>query len=395
MKRLLKISLDLALLSFVPVLSWFCLSLILDKNLINIFTITYPIQFTWYIFKSIFSTGANINKEKDKNKDAVMSGMVIGIIIAVFLYAILLLNVVPYINYMNMDVNIYKNFTIYSVVQLFIQLVFMFVIEKLYYEEKNTLANKYSITFNLLNSIILIGTSLIIKNQLIIIITTLISISLFTLYIFIKHFDKFKFNIKLGKWIKYDSVELFNNIAFFFIFLFGLSNALEFGKDYALALTFVSLITDTQWDAFTSITIAAQIDISKKRFNYREHVKNGYKLLLILLSSSLLMFLVLFKFYNLNLLFVAIYFSFELLNFSIYPIYRINTCYLQLEYSALKTTTNKIISSVLRFLISLLATPFCTGLGQVASSIYQLVSTSLMIKKSKKNALLKVEKDMI
>ena len=94
-----------------------------------------------------------------------MSGMVIGIIIAVFLYAILLLNVVPYINYMNMDVNIYKNFTIYSVVQLFIQLVFMFVIEKLYYEEKNTLANKYSITFNLLNFIILIGTSLIIKNQ--------------------------------------------------------------------------------------------------------------------------------------------------------------------------------------------------------------------------------------
>ena len=60
MRRLLKITFDLALLSFVPVLSWFCLSLILDKNLINFLTITYPIQFTWYIFKSIFSTGANI-----------------------------------------------------------------------------------------------------------------------------------------------------------------------------------------------------------------------------------------------------------------------------------------------------------------------------------------------
>ena len=68
MKRLLKISFDLALLSFIPVLSWFCLSLIEDKNLINIFSLTYPIQYIWSVLKSIFATGANISKEKDKNK---------------------------------------------------------------------------------------------------------------------------------------------------------------------------------------------------------------------------------------------------------------------------------------------------------------------------------------
>lgn len=37
MKRLLKIAFDLALMSFIPVLSWFALSLIIDKDLINIF----------------------------------------------------------------------------------------------------------------------------------------------------------------------------------------------------------------------------------------------------------------------------------------------------------------------------------------------------------------------
>mgnify|MGYP003303531383 CR=1 FL=1 len=68
MKRLLKISFDLALLSFILILSWFCLSLIIDKNLINIFTLTYPIQFVLFIFRSIFSTGANISKEKDENE---------------------------------------------------------------------------------------------------------------------------------------------------------------------------------------------------------------------------------------------------------------------------------------------------------------------------------------
>ena len=68
MKRLLKISFDLSLLSFIPIISWLLLGIIVDKNLVNIFTLTYPIQFIYYILKSLFSTGANICKEKDKNK---------------------------------------------------------------------------------------------------------------------------------------------------------------------------------------------------------------------------------------------------------------------------------------------------------------------------------------
>ena len=69
MKRLLKIGFDLSLLSFIPIISWFLLGIIVDKNLINIFTLTYPLQFIYYILKSIFSTGANINKEKDNNQN--------------------------------------------------------------------------------------------------------------------------------------------------------------------------------------------------------------------------------------------------------------------------------------------------------------------------------------
>ena len=220
MKRLLKISFDLALLSFIPILSWFCLSLIIDKNLINIFTLTYPIQFIWYILKSIFSTSANISKEKDKNYNAVMTGIVLGSIIAFIIFGFIVINIEKYINFMNMDINIYKTFAIYSVIQLFIQLVFAFVLEKLYYEEKNDIANRYSLGFNLLNFIVLIGSSLLSKNQVVIITITLLSIFIYTIYVSIKSFNKFKFRINIFKCIKYDSVELFNNIAFFFIFLF-------------------------------------------------------------------------------------------------------------------------------------------------------------------------------
>lgn len=378
MKRLLRISFDLSLLSFIPITSWFLLGIIVDKNLINIFTLTYPLQFIYYIIKSIFSTGANISKEKDKNKDSVMSGLILGTIVSIFIFTIIILNVDNYISFMNMDISTYKNFTIYSILQLFICLEFAMMQDKLYYEEKNKLANKHSLVFNLLNFILLIGTSLITKNQIIIISTTLIPLALYTLYIYIKNSNKFKFNINVLKCIKYDSVELFNNIAFFLIFLFGLSNALEYGEMYATALTFIALITDTQWDTFDAIKEAATIDISKRKFNYIEHRNNAYKLLGILFGTSLIMFVLLYGFYDLDFKITMIYFSFEIVNFLIYPIYRIKTCYLQLEYSAFKITSNKIIASILRMFMSLLKTPFCTGIGQVCSSVYQFITVSIM-----------------
>lgn len=385
MKRLLRISFDLSLLSFIPIISWFLLGIIVDKNLINIFTLTYPLQFIYYIIKSIFSTGANISKEKDKNENAVMSGLILGTIVSIIIFTIILLNVDNYISFMNMDISTYKNFTIYSILQLFICLEFAMMQDKLYYEEKNKLANKHSLVFNLLNFILLIGTSLISKNQVIIIATTLIPLAIYTLYIYIKNSNSFKFNINVLKCIKYDSVELFNNIAFFLIFLFGLSNALEYGEMYATALTFIALITDTQWDTFDAIKEAATIDISKRKFNYIEHRNNAYKLSGILFGTSLIMFVLLYGFYDLDFKITMLYFSFEIVNFLIYPIYRIKTCYLQLEYSAFKITSNKIIASILRMFMSLLKTPFCTGIGQVCSSVYQFITVSIMFGHSFKN----------
>lgn len=380
MKRLLRISFDLSLLSFIPIISWFLLGIIVDKNLINIFTLTYPLQFIYYIIKSIFSTGANISKEKDKNKDAVMSGLVIGSIISLITFLLILINIDGYINFMNMDVNIYKTFTIYSVIEIFISLEFAFILNKLYYEGQNKLANKYSIMFNLLNLVLLVGTSLITKNQSVIVITTLIPLFLFTLYIIIKNSDKFKLKLNIPKCIKYDSVELFNNIGFLLIFLFGLSNAINFGEKYTLALTFVALITDTQWDTADAIVTAATIDISKNNFNYKEHKRNAYKLLGILFLTSLIMFSLLYRFYDLDFKITMIYFAFEIVNFLIYPIYRIKTCYLQLEWSAFKTTGNKIFSLFLRMILSLTKTPFCTGIGQACSSVYQFITVSIFFK---------------
>ena len=223
MKRLLRISFNSAVFSFIPILSWFALGLIVDKNLINVFTLTYPIQFIWAMMKSIFGTGANISKEKDKNENAVLSGMTLGTIIGFVVFGFIVLNIESYINFMNMNVAIYKEFSVYSVIQLYIQLIFSFVLEKLYFENKNKLANKYCITLNILNFIVLVILSLIFKDKMSIVITTLLVIFIYVMILTIKQYKEFKFKCNVINCIKYDSVEIFNNFAFFLIFLFGLS----------------------------------------------------------------------------------------------------------------------------------------------------------------------------
>ena len=382
MKRLLRIAFNSAIFSFIPILSWFCLGLIVDKNLANIFTLTYPLQFIWLLLKSIFGTGANISKQIDQDENAVLSGMTSGTIIGFIVFGLFALDLKSYIKFMNLDYEIYKEFALYSVIQLYIQLLFAFVLEKLYFEGKEKKANKYCIQLNLLNFVVLILSAIFIKNKISIIIITLLSIFIYTLAILIKQYRKFKLEIHIIKYIRYESVEIANNLLFFLIYLFGLSNALEYGEKYTVALNFVALITDTQWDSFDAITTVAKIDISKNKFNYTEHRNNAYRLLGILAFTTFIMLLISYRFYELDLIITFIYLSFEMANFILYPIYTLKTCYLQLGKLAKNITTNKITAGVIRFFISLIKTPYCTGIGQITSTLYQVITVNSMFYKN-------------
>lgn len=94
------------------------------------------------------------------------------------------------------------------------------------------------------------------------------------------------------------------------------------------------------------------------------------------------MFLTLQGFYELDLGITLAYLSMEILTFLIDPAQYLYTSYLQLNWSASKTTTNKIVARCLRLGLSLLPTPFCTSIGMVACSIYQLVSTKILFRKN-------------
>ena len=384
MKRLLKISFDSLFFSLMPILQWFLLGLIIDKNLINVFSITYPLQFMYSLIKSIFGVAPNIQAEKESNKNSVMSGLVLGIFFTFLIFGLFAINVDNFIRFMNMDVQIYHNFCLFSIVQLGLHSIFVIMIEKFYYEEKNTKANIYIILFNILSLFSLFVFSLITKDQVIIITGSLLMMVIFIIVMYMLEFEKFKMDFKVFKSIKYDSVDALDSLLFFFIYFFGLSNASNFGVQYLAALNFVALITDCQWDSFAAINEAAKIDLAKNKYDNRKSLKNAYRLLFILYSAIILMFIIMYNGYELNLGLVAIYLSIEIFDLAIYPIYSLKTCYLNLEYSSVKMTTNMFIASGIRVVSSFLPIPFCTSLGQLISSIYQLITTNIYMKKFKK-----------
>ena len=169
MKRLLKISLDTLIASLISILIWFVLSINVNKDLINIFTLTFPISYISSILHSIFATGANISKEKGNINDT-MSGIFFGILFTVLVMIIIVSNIDLYLNFMNYTVD--KIFVVYSVIQIFLYNILRLILTNLYYEGKNNLANKYSIIFYLINFISILFTSLFLDNSLYIVIIT-------------------------------------------------------------------------------------------------------------------------------------------------------------------------------------------------------------------------------
>lgn len=385
MNRLLRISFDTLLTSVTPILGWFLLGILVDKNLINIFSLIYPMQFVISAIKSIFGTGANISAIRDKNKESIFSGVVLGSVFGMIILGIIVLNMDKYIAFMNMDIETYKTFAMYGLIQMFLQLLLNLSLCKLYYENDNKRANKYSFCFNLINFSSLIIMSIITKEQIVIASISIIITTIFTIVMMTRLVQKTKLKINLINCIKYESVYLFAEISMFIIYLFGFKNSFNFGEKYILATSFATLITDTQWDISSAIKTVAQIDIAKRLFSYKEHMKNSRKLIYLLIISTFIMGLILYPSYKVDITATLLIVGIELISLYMYPTYITKLTYIQLEYSAIKATISKQIANILSVCCSFIPSPFCTSIGLAISVIYQLVSTQCIIQKNKLN----------
>ena len=381
MKRLLRVGFDYALSSIFPLLTWVVLSVILDSRLMNVFSLTYPFQFISSLLSNVFSTGANISGVKDKNKDAVMSGFVVGSFLGLLIFGTVVIFIEHYIRFMNMDPTFYRNFTRYSIIQMYLHMVFLFIINKLYYEGKNESANTYSVIFNLLNFGSLIFCAYIFGNCITTVVFTLMVLVLYVIIVLIRESNRFTLQLNLLQCIKYDSVDLATHVMSFFTYLIGIGTTFSYGEKYATAIAFGTLITDAQWDATTSIGTVAKIDISKSKFNYKEHLHNAYKLTTFLVISVLLMCFGLHRFYELDYSVLAVFLIVHLIAFFVIPLYSIKRYYLQLEYSVQKMVMCTISVRAIRLSTSFLKTPYCILIGEVISPMLNLIVTNVIFRR--------------
>ncbi len=381
MKRLFRIGFDIFITSFTPIVTWLLIGLIVNKSLTNVFTLTYPLQCLMGIIVSIFGVGANVSGIKDKNKNSANNGAFYGTIISIIVFGLVALNCNHYINFMNMNKETYLIFCRYSVLQILLQTILYLILMKLYYLELNEKANKISFLFNFINFITLIGSALVTKNQFIISSITLFILTIFDVILFIKNIDKIDFKLNLKNCYKYDSVACSINFMQFLIYLFGFSNSFSFGEKYVVAITFATLVTDIQWDMSTAIKNVAKIDIVKEKFDYIEHFKNAIKYITLLIISVIFMGLIVYPVYHPNIIIACIFIFLHIVDFAITPFKNIKMCYLEIEHSSIKTTVNTIIAYIIRTVISLLPTPFCTIIGQMCSTMYEFIYANITYKK--------------
>lgn len=147
---------------------------------------------------------------------------------------------------MNVDVSVFRTFTIYSMFNIFYSYVLKLVLEKLYYDKQNKKANLISIIINIINLILIITLALITKNQHITSIGTIIVMGIVLFVILFSNIKKFKFNISIIDNIKNSSIGIVENISMFIICFFGHINSYSFGMKYILASTFIGIVSDTQ-----------------------------------------------------------------------------------------------------------------------------------------------------
>lgn len=375
LKRIFRMGSGLFIYSLVPILSWIILALIKgDPRIENVFSITYPMQFVYCIMVSLFATAANIRANKEKDDNHIYSSGFWGLIISIIVFLIPTIFVDGYITFFGQDAEIYREYVIYAFTLTIIQIAFSFVIEKMYFDDREKKANLHLLIFNFTNLAVLVVSSLIFPNFLISMIITLTVMLAYVVVLLSREVKKFKINFSFLKNFKYESANIVSYLFMFAIYLFGLKNAFCAGEDYVLALTVAGLGTDAFWDGLQAISKIAKIDLSKKRYDYKNELKNASIFSAIVVLVSVVMTIALALISGAKLEIVAIYLAFQVFDMLLDPFKLIMSSFTQLEYSPILNTTVDFICKGIRTVLSIvIVSPFCTEIGQMSQCILLLI----------------------
>ena len=369
MKRLIQISLDTLLFSLMPILMWIVLGYTVQKEIANVFSLTYPLQFFFAIFTSLFAIGPNITSLKKNKTNVVYSNMIFGVIFVGIITLLLVLNIDVYIKFLNMEPEVYHLFGIYSVILLYLIFIINIIIEKLYYIKQNGTANKISFVFNISNFLLIILLTYFLPVYLGIIITLMVDFIIILILLF-KYFKREKFELMIKDNVGYTSFGIISSIFMFLTHAIGLSNSFSYGKRYITAMSIHSLTVDTQWDMLGSVSTVSKIDIARDNFNYKKSKKEAYQLLSCLIISTIIMNIVLYLYFKPNLKITIILLVISIVDMLAHPIIYMKLSYLQINDNNKKHNASYTFAETIRLLCSFIKNPFCLYIGQLAAMVY-------------------------
>ena len=169
----------------------------------------------------------------------------------------------------------------------------------------------------------------------------------------------------------------------FLIYGIGFGNSFSYGEKYAIAINFESLTTDTQWDMLYSIDTASKIDLSENQFNYKESLINAYKLLFILIGTTLLMNVTLYWYFKPDIKILFIILIVQIIDMLVDPLKTLRWSYLQINDNKKKHNIFYALSRVIRFLCSFIPSAFCTYIGQIFSMVYLYIYSKIQCRNVK------------
>lgn len=397
MKRTLKLTFAYSIHSLFPIVSWLLWGVIKDQDYAATFTMTYIYQFIWAFLLCVFGYGTETyaSWSKDNKRNIALSGTIVGTFIYVVVFAIGAIFAKSYLTAMGYADTKLVLPCQYSLICFGMSGMISLLAIYYNFKEDYTKGSLLLVWYNILVYVSLVVCLFLTKSDFW---SVFISITLGLCYIvynlvklLISDLKGFRFIFSLRQSCKYVLGDLASNVGLFFTYLFGISNIIS--NDVTLMITFsVWLqIMDWIWDAHGNVaSTIVRIDTTSNKFNYFSSFKNLAKINLIFYLIVGIETMIVFQFYNLNLLFIIIFAICDLSDLFIHIFKVICDNYLSAVGESKKVSVTILSGYALRVIITFIVpTAFGVYLAQLLSGIFKTIVLNILYFRRKRRLTVK------
>ncbi len=377
-KRMFQLALGYGINSFLPIISWAVLGIVIDFELTSTFGLTYPLQFILAIVVDIFGYGVNtfaVKERKECSENYMQSGMAVGMLVLFITFCGLVFYVEEYMYIMGCMEKKFIICCIFSIITFMTSGINSLF--SLYYsfKENEKKASSVLVDYNLITYGSLFLSLGITHSVTVSVIASLFSAITITIFTLLKTVKKFKFQIEIIPSIKYVLCNLFSDLGLFVVYFFGIGELAI--TDYKVMFTFSiwTQISDWVWDVLSSvIPIITRVDSAMDKYDFNKCFKSASNLFCVLFITMGIETLIMSLFFEVNIKYFLIFGILDVIDMIIF----LPTCIYRSNLSTLgytkQTSAIVIIGYLFRIVLGvILPVRIAMYMAQLVGSVVQLI----------------------